>query len=808
MKKYKIIVLFIILITSLIGCSKKVEPPKKNVVQNNDIQLGKYGENLAVSRAVAAKMIALSFFTKDEINNMEVKINFQDVNMEDWYYPYINAVYSKGFMKGDDDGFKPLEPLSLSQAQLLIDKIYTSNKTRIKITEDTKDKPISLSLWCELYKKAVENEKGSLEDQGIKEETMGVFITPNNSNIDPWTMYTTKGEYKFSGFYMDGFIDATIKVLTKNNEILTVLSVEDNKIDLDDVYISDFKDNELKITIGKYERWLKYDESSIENKEKAFASVEISNNSLKSIDIIDQMVSGSILKISDSKIELKDVGTFNKHEGFKVYEERNGICKETEEKNLISGSDIGDFYIKDNIAYGVVIRRNAQIDKMRVVLSKTDFAGYVHDNVEIYSENGFVIKDGDETQNLNNLNINKDNYSFNNDRIFISPSNKNDKITVKSIKRNDGFTPEYRGELEIEKTDEGFIVINVIDPEEYLYSVVPSEMPTRYGVEAAKVQAITARSYAYNQFYANKFCEFGANVDDSVMCQVYNNIGESDVAIEAVNATKGLCLTYNNVVISANFFSTSSGYTANSGEVWADTAKNAFPSTTLEYLKSKKQHMGKDYGDLTKDENIREFIKDTNIKCYDDNSCWFRWSFSMSVDEISATINKNIKAAYNRNKNLVKTLDSDGIYKSLPVESIGKLQDIQVTKRGEGGNAMEIMLKGSEKQVLVQTEYNIRTILRPVQYIEGKDKIRLTCSDGTVFNDYSLLPSGFFVMERMTLDGGILTEVRFFGGGNGHGVGMSQNGVYGMVQEGYKYNDILTHYYPGTEINNVFRYEN
>ena len=134
MKKYKIIVLFIILITSLIGCSKKVEPPKKNVVQNNDIQLGKYGENLAVSRAVAAKMIALSFFTKDEINNMEVKINFQDVNMEDWYYPYINAVYSKGFMKGDDDGFKPLEPLSLSQAQLLIDKIYTSNKTRIKIT--------------------------------------------------------------------------------------------------------------------------------------------------------------------------------------------------------------------------------------------------------------------------------------------------------------------------------------------------------------------------------------------------------------------------------------------------------------------------------------------------------------------------------------------------------------------------------------------------------------------------------------------------------------------------------------------------
>ena len=57
---------------------------------------------------------------------------------------------------------------------------------------------------------------------------------------------------------------------------------------------------------------------------------------------------------------------------------------------------------------------------------------------------------------------------------------------------------------------------------------------------------------------------------------------------------------------------------------------------------------------------------------------------------------------------------------------------------------MEIMLKGSEKQVLVQTEYNIRTILRPVQYIEGKDKIRLTCSDGTVFNDYSFITKWIF----------------------------------------------------------------
>ena len=108
---------------------------------------------------------------------------------------------------------------------------------------------------------------------------------------------------------------------------------------------------------------------------------------------------------------------------------------------------------------------------------------------------------------------------------------------------------------------------------------------------------------------------FGANVDDSVMCQVYNNIGESDVAIEAVNATKGLCLTYNNVVISARLLDIFCGYTAIQVNLGRYT-KNAFPSTTLEYLKSKKQHMVKIMEILTKDEKtLREFIKDTNIKC-------------------------------------------------------------------------------------------------------------------------------------------------------------------------------------------------
>jgi stage II sporulation protein D len=63
----------------------------------------------------------------------------------------------------------------------------------------------------------------------------------------------------------------------------------------------------------------------------------------------------------------------------------------------------------------------------------------------------------------------------------------------------------------------------------------------------------------------------------------------------------------------------------------------------------------------------------------------------------------------------------------------------------------------------------------------------------------NLLPSTFFVFEE-SFNGNELVEVTLFGGGFGHGVGMSQNAVRGMIEEGYTYRQIIEHSYPGTEI--------
>ena len=95
-------------------------------------------------------------------------------------------------------------------------------------------------------------------------------------------------------------------------------------------------------------------------------------------------------------------------------------------------------------------------------------------------------------------------------------------------------SPSYEGSLQVEKREEGLILINTLPLETYLCYVVPSEMPSSYPIEALKAQAVCARCYAMLQMENSRCEEFGADLDDSVSYQVYNNIGKTDAAVQAV----------------------------------------------------------------------------------------------------------------------------------------------------------------------------------------------------------------------------------------------------------------------------------
>jgi stage II sporulation protein D len=253
--------------------------------------------------------------------------------------------------------------------------------------------------------------------------------------------------------------------------------------------------------------------------------------------------------------------------------------------------------------------------------------------------------------------------------------------------------------------------------------------------------------------------------------------------------TRGQILTHNGELFLANYFSTSGGTTANFGEVWA---KNGiFPSETPEFLRARAQFFDLHPGDLRTEEAAAAFFKNHDINAIDKNFPWFRWSVTMTAEEISERINENLAARQTANPALIRLLNNYGSTTDHSVETIGTLLDIEITRRGQGGNIMEIILRGTHANVRVKTEYNIRALLNPRE-------IPVTRHDGTKSQTLSLMPSAFFTIEKHNQD------FTFYGGGNGHGVGMSQNGVRALLDMGLPYLEILKHYYPDTNLDFIF----
>ncbi|HOP94771.1 MAG TPA: SpoIID/LytB domain-containing protein [Dictyoglomaceae bacterium] len=122
----------------------------------------------------------------------------------------------------------------------------------------------------------------------------------------------------------------------------------------------------------------------------------------------------------------------------------------------------------------------------------------------------------------------------------------------------------YRGYLEIDKN--GW-VINILNMEEYLFSVVPSEMPASYSIEALKSQAVASRTYAL----VNRGRHGNFDLCNTTHCQVYKGVVvENERSTKAVLDTLGEVVVYNGFPIKSFFHSSSGGYTENSEDVWGE----------------------------------------------------------------------------------------------------------------------------------------------------------------------------------------------------------------------------------------------
>lgn len=128
----------------------------------------------------------------------------------------------------------------------------------------------------------------------------------------------------------------------------------------------------------------------------------------------------------------------------------------------------------------------------------------------------------------------------------------------------------YRGSTLVVPTDKGLTAINNVDLEQYLYSVIGSEMSSRWPIEALKAQAVAARTYAIYKRENERNALY--DVSNTQASQVYKGlVSESTSTQAAVKATTGQVLTYNNRLILSVFHACSGGHTENVEDVWSET---------------------------------------------------------------------------------------------------------------------------------------------------------------------------------------------------------------------------------------------
>ncbi len=375
---------------------------------------------------------------------------------------------------------------------------------------------------------------------------------------------------------------------------------------------------------------------------------------------------------------------------------------------------------------------------IRVVLKTDGFAETAHPEAGFQSAGGLKIQSGEEVRESapgEVVTIRPDDAMFGKGTVHIESKEPGDLISVVTLNRGCGV-PKYRGKMELFQTAEGIVIVNELSMEQYLYGVVPSEMPASYEPEALKVQAVCARSYAYKQTQGLAYPEYQAHIDDSTAFQVYGNSGEQESTNRAVDETRGQKLWYQDQVITAYYFSTSCGRTT-TAEAWG----NASPDKG--YLQSAE-------------------IKDGE-KDYEAELPWYRWKAVIPTDVLTTLINLNTQT------------------------DIGNVTSLEVTKCGPGGVVQQITVTGELGSVTVDTENKIRTALGGSGYTIEKQ-------DGTVIDSMTLLPSAFFTVEYQ--EGNYVLN----GGGFGHGIGMSQNGANEMAKKGKNYLEILTTFYHDVEI--------
>ncbi len=324
---------------------------------------------------------------------------------------------------------------------------------------------------------------------------------------------------------------------------------------------------------------------------------------------------------------------------------------------------------------------------------------------------------------------------------------------------------KYRGSIILKKDDKGFLtVINRVDIEDYIASVIAVEMSSDFNIEALKAQAVCARTYALKNI--KKHNSRGFDLCASVDCQAYKGVSvESEKTGIAARETAGVVMKYDGEIIDAVYSATSGGWTENVKYVWG---------SDIPYLQAvEDKYEGKDvYGSS--------------------------WEKELSVEKAT------------------ETMDKKGY-------ELGTVTNIEVMDSTEHGTVTKLVVKGTEGEKIFTKEgcrlaFGATTLsqaftvtpvysvsrAQPVYTYGGEelseDVAVLTANGKSNVKLNNVVLMGNTKREYSVSVSGPVTGFKFNGRGYGHLVGLSQNGANGMADSGFTYDEILKHYYRGIEL--------
>jgi SpoIID/LytB domain protein len=353
----------------------------------------------------------------------------------------------------------------------------------------------------------------------------------------------------------------------------------------------------------------------------------------------------------------------------------------------------------------------------------------------------------------------------------------------------------FAGTLKIIKDNGKLSVINIIQMESYLASVISSEMNAKSSLQLLKAHAIVSRSWLLAQLEKAKLHKkektkpvteivsenelikwydredhknFDVCADDH--CQRYQGITKiiSDVARQAIEQTRGVVLTYDDKICDARYSKSCGGITESFGNVWEPVYLQYLSSVTdykfepdnfnfdfSDERNAAKWIMG--YASAFCNVQDRKVISQVLIDYDQETKDFFRWKVEYTQAELRELINSKTG------------IDFGNIIDLIPVE------------RGDSARLIKLKIKGSNRELIFGKELEIRRILSKTH----------------------LYSSAFIVQKSEYIDE-VPQKFIIYGAGWGHGVGFCQIGAAYMASKGYQFDEILFHYFTEIKLKKIY----